>query len=438
MKYLLPFIHPFKERASLSRPYAIRFFDRTCLLLFMLFSLTVAATAQDIPLIEIAGKVRNEKNNKPLANANITLEGTNIATVTNSDGYFLLKIPSGLNAEFLKVDLIGFQTDHVALSERGEENLSIFLSPTGKVLEEVVVLGGDPREIIATALRKIPRNYSDKDNLFQGFYRETVQKGNRYISISEAIVDVLKKPYDERTTRGEQVSIHRGRSLMSPRSSDTLAVKLMGGPFMPIALDVVKNGDHLFTEDELDYFEFKMLPAAMIDNRVNYAISFRPKVRLSYPLHNGTFYIDSETLAISRVEFELDMKDKSKVTRSILQKKPSGLHFKPLEVSGTVTYKTVDGKSYINYISSRMRFKCDWKKRLFSSAYTSMAEMVMVDREEPEGKIKKLPDAFGQRKIFSDVLDNYTEEDFWKDYNIIEPSESLEKAAGKLKKNPLQ
>lgn len=394
----------------------------------------VSANADERKVIEISGTVRNVKNKKPLANVSVSLENSNIGTVTNNDGFFNLKVPESKISNGIKIEQIGFQSKIIYPDISDKDDLNIYIEPSGKVLKEVLVLGGDPRLIIESALKKIPENYSDRDNLFSGFYRETVQKGNRFINISEAIVDVLKRPYRYRTINGEKVSIHKGRSLVSPRPSDTLAVKLMGGPFMPVMMDAVKNGDHLFTIEEMDNFDFKMGTGAMIDDRIHFAISFKPKVSLSYPLNSGVIYVDGENMTISRVEFELDMKDKGKVTRSILQKKPMGLNFKPLEVSGVVTYKMVDGKSYINYISSKMRFKCDWKKRLFSSTYTSNAEMVMVDRNDNPDKNIKFRDTFGKRNIFSDQVKNYWDEDFWKDFNIIEPTESLEKAVDKLKK----
>lgn len=391
------------------------------------------ALAVGQPIVEFSGVIKNSHNKKAIGNVSVTVPGTNIGTVTNSDGFFKLKVPSSNIENGIKIEQIGFQNVEMPL-DLNNPSLEIFLLPSGKVLKEVLVLGGEPREIVEAALKKIPQNYSEQDNLFSGFYRETVQKGNRFISISEALVDILKKPYDRRNTIGEKIRINRGRKLVSPKLSDTLGVKLMGGPYMPMALDAVKNGDHLFTSEELDNFEFKMEGGEMIDGRSHYVIRFDPRMDLPYPLNKGTLYIDGESLTISRVEFELDMKDKDKVTRFILQKKPSGLKFKPMEVSGVVTYITIDGKSYINYISSKIRFKCDWKRHLFSSTYTSHAEMVMVDRDDTKDKHLKFNDTFGNRKIFSDLVENYWIEDFWKEYNIIEPTESLEKAVDKLRK----
>jgi len=36
--------------------------------------------------------------------------------------------------------------------------------------------------------------------------------------------------------------------------------------------------------------------------------------------------------------------------------------------------------------------------------------------------------------VFDDVVEEYWNEDFWREYNIIEPTESLESAVRKLKK----
>ena len=406
----------------------------SALIMCLCFFFAIDATAQN--LVTYSGKVKNQKTKKSIENVSLTVPGTNISTVTNADGFFSLKIPEENLSQGVKVEQIGYQSRIITQDElsKNPENLTLFLDPTSKALKEVVVLGGNPREIVESAIRKIPDNYSDKNNLFSGFYRETVQKGNRFISISEAMVDVLKKPYDTRTTYGEMVSVNKGRSILSPKANDTVAVKLAGGPFMSVSLDAVKNGDHLFTLEELDNYNFKMQPAVMIDDRLHYVIEFVPRVQFSYPLHTGTLFVDAQNEAISRVEFSLDMRDKAKVTRSILQKKPRGLHFRPQEVSGVVTYKLIDGKSYLNYINSKIRFKCDWKKRLFSSGYTTNAEMVMVDRNDNPEKNLKFLDKFNKNKIFSDIVENYWEEDFWKDYNIIEPTENLEKAVVKLKK----
>ena len=76
------------------------------------------------------------------------------------------------------------------------------------------------------------------------------------------------------------------------------------------------------------------------------------------------------------------MDDKNKATQAILRKKPFGLRFKPVEVSYLISYKNLEGITYLSYIRNNIRFKCDWKRKLFSTNYTILSEMVVTDRKE--------------------------------------------------------
>ena len=99
-----------------------------------------------------------------------------------------------------------------------------------------------------------------------------------------------------------------------------------------------------------------------------------------------------------------------------------------------ITYRQQGKETCLNYIRNEIRFKCDWKRRLFPSSYTARSEMVVVEREEYPERVIARRDAFKSKQIFYDVVKEYWNEDYWKDYNIIEPTESLENAVKKLRK----
>ena len=376
----------------------------------------------------VTGIVKDKESRKVLANVNVAVEGSNVGTVTNADGVFSLKVSEEELGRGVIVSHLGYQNEFVSsdILTQSSKRSTILLTPTSITLDMLHVYGGNPLALVEQALRKIPQNYSANDHLFSAFYRETIQKGKRYIGVSEAVLDVYKTDYKVRDISHDRVQIHRGRRLQSQKRSDTLAVKIAGGPNMPIYLDVAKNGDELLNVNMLPCYRFSMQISMSIDDHMQYVVAFEPRVVLDHPLYRGLLYIDQQTLSITRAEFQLDMSDKEKSARFILRKKPQGLRFKLQEVSYLVTYRYQDGKSYLNYLRNSIRFKCDWKKRLFSSTFTTHTEMVMVDRKDhPEERIR-LKDAFGQREVFYDVVEVYWNEDFWKDYNIIEPSESLE------------
>lgn len=406
------------------------------LMFFLLLDIAPLQAREEVDgYFTVTGVVRNKDDRKKLENVNVSVPGTNIGTVTNSDGLFSLKIKDAEIVRGLEVSHIGYLNTQISLKENKDlSTLTVWMIPAPNLLSEIVIFGNNARGIVEEAIRKIPVNYSPNENMLTTFYRETVQKRRRYISVSEAAIDVYKTAYNDRVPVKDKVQLQKGRRLLSQKNSDTLAVKVVGGPSLAIYLDVVKNQDALLNMGDLDYYEFHIEEPVNFDNRMQYVISFRPTVSLMYALFYGKLYIDFEKLAFTRAEFSLDMKNKTKAVEAILHKKPLGLQFKPQEVSYLVTYKEQNGKTYLNYIWNTIRFKCDWKKRLFSSGYTVYSEMVVTDRQEDNFTAISNKTAFKEKQVFYDLVDEYWNEDFWKEYNIIEPTESLEHAVKKLKK----
>lgn len=150
-------------------------------------------------------------------------------------------------------------------------------------------------------------------------------------------------------------------------------------------------------------------------------------------MYYGVFYIDKENLAFTRAEFSLDMTNRAEVTKVILKKKPLGLRFKPITLSFLVTYKQREGKSYLNYIRNELRFKCDWKRKLFSTHYSIVSEMVVTESQEQNVTAIPYKVSFKRGQVLSDKVTDFFDKDFWGGYNIIEPTESLESAVKKLK-----
>ena len=125
---------------------------------------------------------------------------------------------------------------------------------------------------------------------------------------------------------------------------------------------------------------------------------------------------------------------KAKATQMMLIKKPSGLRFTPLALNLRYDYELENGVSRVRYVRTEMKFKCDWKKRLFRTDYTAVSELVTTDRHSAEELTVPKKGAFRSRDILADKAAPDYDPDFWKEYNIIAPTESLDKAMGRLKK----
>lgn len=406
------------------------------LFLTVSFSLVYAQeedTETEESYITVNGVVKDKQTKKKIEFANISVPGTNIGTITNSDGEFTIKIKKSVTAKDIQISHIGYLNTLIPVNGRDLSNLTAWMDPSYNLLQEIIVRPRSPRDIIEEAMKKVPVNYSNQNNLLTGFYRETAQKGRRYINISEAVIDLYKTPYSDMNIDRDRVQIYKGRKLLSQRSNDTLIVKLLGGPNLSIYVDIVKNPDILLDRDMLSCYAYKMEESVMLDDRPHYVIRFTPMAILPFALYEGKLFIDKERLSFSRAEFNLDMSDHNKATQAILKKKPFGLRFRPQEITYLVTYKEQDGLTYLSYIRNMVRFRCDWKRKLFATNYTITSEMVVTDGKETNTGISNKV-AFKQTQSLSDNVNDFYDEDFWGSYNIIEPTESLESAVNKLKK----
>jgi hypothetical protein len=381
--------------------------------------------------------VKSKKNKSNIEYVNVSAIGTNVGTISNENGEFSFKIKKNLPVNEIEFSCIGFYNVRFKIMPEDLLNQVFWMTPRSIELKPIEVRSWkNPEDLVAAAIDKIAENYSSSPSLLTGFYRETAQKRSKYINLSEAVIQIYKSSYKEDTSR-DKVKVLKGRRLISSKVSDTLTVKLLGGPNLSIIVDIVKNPDLLLNPEILSFYNYKMGETTSINNRLQYVVYFEPKMILDYPLYYGAFYIDRDNLSFTRVEFRIDMSDKKKVTDIILKQKPSGLRFSPESLTYVVSYLSQGDKTYLNYIRTEIKFKCDWKRRLFATNYTVVGEMVITDKEIEN--VEKIPSgsAFSMKHSLSDKVMGYYDNDFWGAYNIIEPTESLESAVGKLKKTNL-
>ena len=396
----------------------------------MLLTMLFTGRAQSV----VSGVVLDRQTGRALNHVSVTAEGGKAHTVTNEDGRFVLKTPQ--MPKYVQLSHISYKTRRQNLTEGQTENLRIYMTSSTVELSEIVVSPNEPLQIVQAAIERIEKNYPEDPELVRCFYRETARRGSRFISIAEAVTDMYKTGYD-RGPDWDAVAILKGRRLMSMKKKDTLGVKIQGGPVLPLMVDVAKNRDYVLSREHLGGYIYRMEIPVKINDRLQYVVSMNPKYVTSFPLMYGKLFIDQETLTFTRAELQLDVRDWRKASDYMLVKKPLGLHFRPKELTVTVVYETdAMGKTRMSYVRNEMRFNCDWKRRLFASPFTTVSEMVVTDRlfKGDEVKRPRGRNSFGLRDRFYDRVEYFDDPDFWEGYNIIEPTESLENAIGKLKK----
>lgn len=398
----------------------------------MLFLCLTAVAQTDSLRFSVRGTVRDATGGRALDAVAVTIPGTSYATVTNKDGSFVIK--SDTAPQYVSFTLLGYNTQTVPVTE-GE--MKVRLARGILELPPATVISGDPLEILRLAVSRIDANAAPDPELFDCFYRETVQKRQRFIYVSEAVTKMYKAGAGSLFGR-DRAAVVKSRLLNSPRVSDTLGVKVVGGPVMAVDFDLVKNRDLIFSENLHSMYMLELLAPDVIDGRLQFVIGFSPAVEKDYALNFGKVYIDQLTFAISRVEASLDVRDQTKATRAMLVRKPSGLVFRPREMWMEINYKPeADGRWRLSYQRTRFRFACDWRKRLLHTDYTAVSEMVVTNRYTGQDAIPiQRADEFKSTSALADKTQFYADPAFWEAYNIIEPTVGLEHAILKKLTSP--
>jgi CarboxypepD_reg-like domain len=382
--------------------------------------------------LALTGKIIDKETLKPIMFANIYVVGTFIGTVANSEGEFLLKIPKDKLNENIGVSHLGYKNFTMEINKMSKESNEIKLEPEIVPLKEIIVKSEDPIILLKGAINSIHKNYRTSPVMLKGFYRETIQQNKKYVSIAEAVLDAYKAPYNGYAN--DRVKIVIGRKSQDVKRMDTIIVKLQGGPITPFFLDIVKNPESILSEEYFKYYDYKLTGQITLGTTRCYVIEFNQKQGVDQPLFSGKIYLDVEKLAIVGLEFGLSEYGLPLANNLFLMKKPLTLKFETVGADYYIRYTETNGKWCLNYVRSELRFTCKWKRRLFKSSYAAMVEMAVTDIDTTD--ITKYPSKETTKfsDIFSDKVESFTNPEFWGDYNIIKPDESIQSAIEKLGK----
>lgn len=374
-----------------------------------------------------------DKDNDPIASAYLAVKGTNIATVTNSEGAFTLKVPEDSDAAIVNVSHLGFQAKNVPLEYFLQKDAVLTLVEVAQSLAEVkVYTATDPGRLVWQMLKNKGENYSEEERKMNAFYRETIRRGRRNVSLSEAIVTIHKEPYT--SLAKDNISLIKARKSADYERLDTLALKLQGGPFNNLYMDLMKNTDLMFEDNELSKFRFSFDEPTQIDDRYLYVVNFEEKNQ-GDPWFAGQFFIDAETATLVKASFELNVDDRKEAARMFVKRKPGGTKVYPIEVIYDIEYRERDGKWYYGYGKSSLQFVVNWKRKLFNRRYTVESELAVTNWQVPGLSETSSKTHFIEPDIvMADDVSGFADTAFWGANNIIEPDKSIENAIEKIQR----
>ena len=404
------------------------------ILIILLVASGGSLRAQEINYKEYSGEILDSDTKKPLVFATLTVEGSNISTITNTEGEFSLKIPNGNTALNVVISFLGYKTIQLPIAQFDNENNKVFMTESVLKLSEVnVSMPKDAETLVRETLRKKGENYINDPTVMTAFYRETIKKRNKNVSLSEAVVNIYKAPYS--SYKRDELKLFKARKSTDYNKLDTLALKLQGGPFNTLYVDLVKYPDYIFTDTSIDNYDFSFDSSTRVNDKLIYVVNFQQKAEVVDPYYKGKLYIDAENKILTSAIYSLNITNREMAAQMFVRKKPRNADVWPTEVAYRVDYREKDGKWYYGYSNVFLEFKIDWDKKLFNSVYSMSCEMAITDWEKNLNNKQLNPkERVRSSIILSDEAVGFADPDFWGEYNIIEPEKSIESAIKKIQR----
>lgn len=377
----------------------------------------------------LEGNIIDVATRKPLANASVSIKGTSIGSVANSNGDYRLSIPDSLSNQVIRFSHIGFQTKEVDIDVLKQQKCTIELQEYITTLQEIVIRMTNPLQLLKEMRKHMKSNYSQTPYRETTFYREGVDNNDRFVRLSEGVFNIYKPQYSSHET--EQVKLLKKRNISPENTKDSIVAKIKAGIEACMMLDIIKSSPE-FMELSNDDYNYYSTGFTTIDNRSAHTIYFEQKHNITDPLCCGELYIDTENYALLGAKFGINPRYVELASDIFIEKKSKSINITPQKISYNVSYKQIGDHYYVNYVRGDLNFKIKKKHKLFGTSRTHIwFEMATCNIDTVNVTKYNKDELFSKTNIFDETHFVY-DADFWENMNVIPMENNISESIGKI------
>lgn len=292
--------------------------------LFTLSAPALSSVPQDSLRIPIVyGKITDSSDGHSLAFASVTHVVSGVSNVSNSEGFFSLKLPMDvLPEDEIRVSFLGYVTATLSVEDFSgsypDKPYGIQLPPVSFTLDPAVIRSIDPLDLFNEAYDKVKDNYPSVTTGMTAFYREIIRRqSGRYLTLSEAVIDINKASYT--SFQNDRARIFKGRASTDYRAADSILIRFRGGVVAALDMDNVKNPfAGVWLREVERHYRFAMGEPVLRDGLFFYVVTFTQIDGSEEILYSGRLYIESGSLAIGRIELSLNVKGREEKAAGIM------------------------------------------------------------------------------------------------------------------------
>ncbi|MGM0377859.1 MAG: carboxypeptidase-like regulatory domain-containing protein, partial [Bacteroidota bacterium] len=157
-----------------------------------------------------------------------------------------------------------------------------------------------------------------------------------------------------------------------------------------------------------------------------FVIGFEPHNDNGELLYEGEMRIEQESFAVVGAEFEMTRKTIRNSREYLIRRDSRRYRTKPFYARYHIDYRPWNDKWVLNKVRGEVSMRIVDKEKRIRTVFNTVSEMIITDLRPGERKEFRWGNSFKENYILSDQIESYDPE-FWSEYNIISPDESIEK-----------
>lgn len=391
-----------------------------------LFTLLTAVLITSTAFSQVkTGVILSSMDKTPVAYANIYSKNSTSGTITNDEGNYKLIYTDP--SDSIIISHLGYGKVIYHINNFFEKLTdTIYLKPSVVVLKEIIVFGGDPREIISKAVNNLKTNYPTDQNNIKAHFRSIVKENEEFVFFTDGATLIQNASYLSKKNQVSKVQVYDVRSSSNKSQVFTAFKAILENNIN--AIDFFKNKP--FLSKDLNNYVFKVDRIMPYDNYLVYAIKFEPKQGLKRKfVFTGTLFVETKTYAFVKMDYTIAaLSEKFTLVRN------KGLHNEYIQTYLTdkyeILFRPFQGKWVISYINtetlSTIKFTSDNKQiNIF------LIQELLVSSTEANGS--KDIDESKTIAIKDDITkySNFFDETMWKEFNQILPNKEMKSLMNK-------
>ena len=234
---------------------------------------------------------------------------------------------------------LGYKTKVISLTNLKENSNQISLEISVTELDGVnITIPKDVSTLVREVFGKKEENYFNDPTLMTAFYRETIKKRRKNVSLSEAVVYTYNCPYNSIANDAIECYIKQEKA-QTTIDLDTVALKLQGSPFNTLFIGIMKDPEYIFSETAIGHYNFIYERSTTINGELISIINFTQKQYIKDQLYKGKLFIDTINKILTSVIYSLNITDKEEASKLLAKRKPKNANVWSNKIVYRVDYR---------------------------------------------------------------------------------------------------